>query len=104
MSNLSRAANRTKWLMIVNAYEQSELSKEQFCIEKNIKKATLDYWIRKSRTQNEQASIAMPRFANIISKIQPLDELRLHFRGVDVFVPIRTEVTVLKNLIEGLAQ
>ncbi len=103
MSNLSRAANRTKWLMIVDSYEQSELPKEQFCIEKNIKKATLDYWIRKSRIQSEQTSIAVPGFANIISKISPSDELRLHFRGVDIFVPVHLEPAVLKNLIEGLA-
>ena len=104
MPKLSRAENQSKWFEIIKSYEQSELSKDQFCSERYIKKTTLDYWIRKSRVPDKLDVVAVPGFAGLIPKHQEVDEIRLRFEGIDIFVSIHTNPHLLRTLIQGLAQ
>lgn len=104
MPKLNRYDNQAKWFSMVNAYEQSALNKEQFCNEHNIKKSTFDYWIRKRLGESKQTATVKPGFVKLVPKVQTAEEIRFHVKGVDIYVPIQTNPTLLKNLIEGLIQ
>lgn len=104
MTKLSRSENRSKWLSIVSDYEQCDVNKEQFCKEQQIKKATLDYWIRKSRYQQEASALKSSGFANLLPKVHLADEIRLHFNGVDIYLPISMAPDQLRSLIQNLGR
>ena len=53
-------ARKSEMFNLVEEYQKSGISQNQFCEEKNLPKSTFLYWLRKYRKQEKQASGFIP--------------------------------------------
>lgn len=59
VSHSSRRRNASQWQQLCDAYEDSHLTRKQFCQQHSLALSTLDYWRHKLKKQN--AAVAGPK-------------------------------------------
>ena len=102
MSKLSRSENRAKWLAIVSDYEDSGMKQDEYCAFKGIKKSTLHYWLRRSRM--EDSSLPSPSSPFVLIRPEEENELRIAYRGLDIFIPLSADPSLVRRFVNGLTK
>jgi hypothetical protein len=75
------------WQAIIKQWKDSGLTQKQFCADREIKIATLHYWIKKLRT--EKVVDSEPGFLALCSVPVPdSDRIELRFGGAVIYLTI----------------
>jgi len=99
-----RAQQRSFWAAHVRRFDESGLTRRQYCDRHHLAPATLDYWRRRSRVEPVPAFVPVQvRTASVAVVATPaVSVLRLRLGDVDLTLPADVDVTWMASLLQAL--
>ena len=97
----ARSARQTEMFNLVEEYQKSGISQNQFCEENNLSKSTFLYWLKKYRKEEEQASGFIP--INI-SGLNPASDYRIELpNGIQIHLSGSEGLKLIAGVISKTA-
>jgi hypothetical protein len=99
------SAAEQRWFALVEEFEQSGLSRAQFCQQRQLKAKTFAWYRSRWRCRRAQTTLvqAQPAFVELaFSKTAPSLTLRLDRRALTLQVPVGTDLTWLSTVLDAL--
>lgn len=99
-----RAQQRSFWAAHVRRFDESGLTRRQYCDRHHLAPATLDYWRRRARVEPAPAFVPVHARTASVSVVATATAavLRLRLGDVDLTVPADVDPTWLASLLRAL--
>ena len=92
-----------EWSQIIQAGQNSGLSKREFCRQNGISERQYYYWLNKVRTAVvETNSLPLVRLEETVMK--PEEKIRIQFRGADLSLPAKADLEAVVVILRALQQ
>jgi transposase-like protein len=99
MEDKQRRRSREEMFPVVEAWQQSGLSKKSFCEEQGIIKSVFLYWVRKYRDEHEPDGFVPLTSGGALSLMQNYS-IEIHYpNGVVLKLPANTPVSLVRHYV-----
>jgi hypothetical protein len=99
MEDKQRRRSREEMFPVVEAWQQSGLSKKSFCEEQGIIKYVFLYWVRKYRDEHEPDGFVPLTSGGALSLMQNYS-IEIHYpNGVVLKLPANTPVSLVRHYV-----
>ena len=92
-----------EWSQIIQAGQNSGLSKREFCRQNGISERQYYYWLKKIREAVVETS-PLPLVRLEESDLKTEDKIRIQFRGAELSLPANTEAEAVAVILRALQQ
>ena len=92
-----------EWGQIIQAGQNSGLSKREFCRQNRISERQYYYWLKKIREAVVETN-PLPLVRLEESDLKTEDKIRIQFRGADLSLPAKTEAEAVAVILRALQQ
>lgn len=99
-----RVQQRRFWTTHVRRFDESGLTRREYCARHDLAPSTLDYWRRRLRLEPAPAFVPVqPRPAAApVAAVSPGSTLQLNVGGADLILPADVDATWLASLLRAL--
>ena len=88
------------WALLIQECNNSGLSNREFCRQRGISEKSFYYWLRKLRSQMEEA--AGPQLVQLDSAPVPDDMLQIQYRGAELKLPSGVDIEAVAALLRSI--
>ena len=88
------------WAMLIQECNNSGLTKREFCQQRGISEKSFYYWLRKLRSQMEEA--AGPQLVQLDSAPVAEDMLQIQYRGAEIKLPASVDIDAVAALLRSI--
>ena len=88
------------WAMLIQECNNSGLTKREFCQQRGISEKSFYYWLRKLRSQMEEA--AGPQLVQLDPRVVSNDMLQIQYRGAEIKLPAGVDIDAVAALLRSI--
>ena len=88
------------WAMVIQECNTSGLSNREFCRQRGISEKSFYYWLRKLRSQIEEATT--PQLVPLESAVVASAELCIQYRGAELKLPASVDMDAVAAILRSI--